>query len=92
MEYLISQGWPRANWQTTPAMSLREVRETEPERIEGAQKRLLMTKSRRTLEKQMQKSQRQKTRKARQKKRRTAKEWTAQCQYQEQVVARMKND
>jgi hypothetical protein len=73
-------------------MSLREVRETEPERIEGAQKRLLMLKSRRGLEKQMQKSQRHKIRKARQKKRHIKKEWTAQCQYQEQIVARMKND
>ena len=87
LAWMIAQGWPRAHrendWQTTPAMSLREVRATKPQRADPGEHRLSLWNQHLAAQKKIEKQQRHKTRKTRQKKRRAAKRWQRQCDYQE---------
>ena len=85
LAWMISQGWPRSNWQTTPAMSLREARETRPENLDTGEERLILWNRHLAAQKQTQKQGRHKVRKARQKKRRIEKEWQRQLEYQARI-------
>ncbi len=85
LAYMISQGWSTDCWWTTPEMSLRDVRETQPIRIEESEARWQQLKLRRDLHKKTQKVQRHKESKARLKKKRAAKEWQRQCEYQASI-------
>jgi hypothetical protein len=89
LAFMLSQGW-RGDWHNTPEMSLRDVRETQPERVEESEARWRQLKLRRDSLRATQKVQRHRARKSHLKKKRAAKDWQRVLEYQSKFLEEQK--